>query len=367
MDKKEAANRTLARAKTPAKTGFAAAHTEMEKEKEKPGRLCIVYNCDDAYCCHTAASIASLFDSNKEAAEICIYVLGNGICAESEAKLLQLARLAGQGRSLHVILLTDFAKQVREAAGMELDAGKFTLTALARMFTADFLPKTEQRALYLDCDTIVTGSLWPLFSMPLSGCAAAMAMEPTIYQEVRTSLGLLPDMPYFNAGMILMDLAAWRRENVRDTCMAVYRAAGGKFLFSDQDCLNKALKGRVLPVSQQWNFLSNYAYRHYAELVKTARWYGLFQKQQAFEAAKRCPVVVHFAGDERPWIAGNRNPYRKLYWKYIQKTAYHNQKPVEKKRMYMLAYHAVNVLTAVCPLARQCISAWFYKRHVSKM
>ncbi len=39
-----------------------------------------------------------------------------------------------------------------------------------------------------------------------------------------------------------------------------------------------------------------------------------------FDRAKRYPVVIHYLGDERPWIAGNHNHYRKLYETYLDRT-----------------------------------------------
>lgn len=41
-----------------------------------------------------------------------------------------------------------------------------------------------------------------------------MIMEPTVYKEMKESIDMDKDDAYFNSGVILMDLAGWRRENV---------------------------------------------------------------------------------------------------------------------------------------------------------
>lgn len=339
----------------------------MPEHAEKRSRcMTVVYNCDDAYCCHTAVSIASLLAHNAEEKEIRIYVLGNGIRPESLKKLQKTADAFGAGRSVRLIPLSDFAAHVQQAAGIAVDAGKFTITALARIFAAELLPKEEHRALYLDCDTLILRSLRPLYELELSGRLAAMAMEPSIYPQVRAYLGLPKDAPYFNAGMMLMDLDRWRREDTAAACMAAYREAGGSFPFSDQDCLNKALMGRVRAVSQRWNFLSNYVYQRYTALAAHAPWFAAYETRAGWRSAKKYPAVVHFAGDERPWIVGNFNPYRRLYAVYLEKTPYCGTPRLSGKRLYMLAYHGMNLMTAVLPGMRWRLSQYYYRKQIER-
>ena len=64
--------------------------------------------------------------------------------------------------------------------------------------------------MYLDCDTIVCGSIEPLYETELGECLAGMVMEPTVYQEMKETIGMKPEDAYFNSGVILMDLARWR-------------------------------------------------------------------------------------------------------------------------------------------------------------
>ena len=61
-------------------------------------------------------------------------------------------------------------------------------------------------------------------------------------------------------------------------------------------------------------------------------------------------------GDERPWIAGNLNHYRRAYEKYLAMTPWKGAKKQGGKRIYMLLYHGMDYLTAVCPAMRWEIS-----------
>ena len=58
---------------------------------------------------------------------------------------------------------------------MQWGGGK-GLTAFSRLFISELLPDVE-RVVYLDCDTLVRGSLKELFTMDLHGKPIAMAFN----------------------------------------------------------------------------------------------------------------------------------------------------------------------------------------------
>lgn len=67
-------------------------------------------------------------------------------------------------------------------------------------------------------------------------------------------------------------------------------------------------------------------------------------------------MIIHYAGDERPWIAGNMNHYRKAYERYLALSPWAGAPKEEGRRFYMFAYHMMDYLTAICPEARWLIS-----------
>lgn len=55
-------------------------------------------------------------------------------------------------------------------------------------------------------------------------------MEPTIYPAVKQSLGLTEREPYYNSGVLLIDVKAWRLEAVEQKLLDFYGIAGRKDL-----------------------------------------------------------------------------------------------------------------------------------------
>ncbi|MDO4962377.1 MAG: glycosyltransferase family 8 protein [Eubacteriales bacterium] len=323
----------------------------------------IVYNCNDKFAVHTAVSITSLFEHNKSADEINVYILGNGVRNLSISRFDETA--ARYGRAIQVIDLKDYETVLKLMLGKAPDTGSFDVTVLARLFAPSHLPDEVSRFLYLDADTVVLGDISELYDTELSGNVCAMAAEPTIYADTRERLGLGAADPYFNSGMLLVDRIAWERERITAECMDFYKSVNaGALSFPDQDIMNFVLKGRIKHVWQGYNFFSNYAYQSYGNLCAEAPWYSALMSKDDFEGAKAGPKVVHFAGAERPWIKGNFNPYKNEYEKYLAMTPWAGEPKLEGQETKMLMYHCMNLVTKLCPPARRVISAFYYNMKI---
>ena len=64
--------------------------------------------------------------------------------------------------------------------------------------------------------------------------------------------------------------------------------------------------------------------------------------EEAFKRAKKHPAILHYAGDERPWKAGNLGHYRLAYDQYLAMTPWKGTPKEDKgigQRFYLFAYH----------------------------
>lgn len=317
--------------------------------RDMGGELVAVYASNDGYARHLGTSMCSLFDKNRDFPKIHVYVLSMGLSEESRAALLQVSERFK--RKLTFVEMGD----LRDRFDYEVDTGGYDISIMLRLFMGEMLPETVERVLYLDCDTVVVRSLKRLWRENLCGNIAGAVMEPTIYQAVKESVDLTPEEPYFNSGVLLVDLKRWREEDVQQKLLDFWREKGGKLFASDQDVINGTLKGRIRALKPEYNFFTNYRYFSYGTLVRHAASYRVVPRED-FRAAKRHPVIIHYMGDERPWIAGNLNHYRLAYEKYLAQTPWAGTPKETGKELYMLAYHMLDYVTAVCPAVRWEIS-----------
>ena len=264
----------------------------------------ILYASNDGFARHLGTSMCSLFDKNRDMAEITVYVLSLGLSEDNCGKLQEIADR--YHRNLVILELGD----IRERFDFEVDTGGYDISIMGRLFMGEMLPETVDRVLYLDCDTVIVRSLKNMWKEELGGAVFGAVMEPTIYEAVKESIGLGGEDGYYNSGMLLVDL---------EKLLAFLKEKGGVLFASDQDLLNGALKGRIHTLMPEWNFFPNYRYFSYETLVEHSPAYAAVSKD-AFRRAKKHPAVIHFMGDERPWIRGNLNHYRLAYEKYLAQT-----------------------------------------------
>ena len=111
-----------------------------------------------------------------------------------------------------------------------------------------------ERFVYLDADVIVNDDLSYLFEFNLAGNPVAAARSvtiPTVSSPLGLSewkrLGLAPNTPYFNAGVLVIDRAAWQSADLTQRVLDFARDYGGDTRFLDQDAMNAVLAGKSRP------------------------------------------------------------------------------------------------------------------------
>ncbi len=183
---------------------------------------------------------------------------------------------------------------------------RISAVSYARLFPLLLAPCGATRLLYLDCDVLVRRNLTELFYADLAGLPVG-AVRDAWTKAVSESgsgirhwdaLGLRPDTPYFNAGVLVMDLGAWERDGV-DTAIAHYlERQQGSLELADQEILNAVLAGRIKDLDGRWNVV--------------AKW------NLADEPVLSSPDDVflrHFVGRRKPWtLDGSKQPHAEEYF-----------------------------------------------------
>lgn len=178
------------------------------------------------------------------------------------------------------------------------------------------------RILYLDCDTLVLGSLKPLWRTSLDGLYVA-AVRNLIEPKLSTrhhALGIPPEQTYFNSGVLLMNLAAIRRDNCPERIFEHARCYHGQSLWPDQDSLNYVLGPRCAFLHPRWNCQNSFFY--WPQAVEA---FGA----QALAEATGSPGILHFEGppETKPWHYLNRHPYRERFWRHLHATSFRHLRP----------------------------------------
>ncbi len=311
--------------------------------------MIVVYNADERFAEVFATSLVSLYENNRDIDELKVYLIEDHISAESKTKLLHLAE--GYGRELVMLVMPD----LNELAGVNVEIPQYNrMATCGRLFIASLLPQKVEKAIYLDCDTIILKSIKELWDIDISDYAVGMA-DCCQNSNLRTQLGLEKDGTYYNSGVMLVNLKRWRQMEAERKFLAFIQSQGGYIPFPDEGVLNAVFNGQILRIPLRFNALTMiYAFTYkqfcYAKGVKN------FYTAEEVEAARRDPVLIHFVSNfylpVRPWMQGCEHPYADRYLEYRKLTPWNSQKLWEDTRpmlnkVYTIFCHAVPKAVAV--------------------
>ena len=244
----------------------------------KSGSIDVAFICDEAFALPTGVAIASLLASRNSRSRCSIHVVSSGLSADSVARLKSLADKRAE-ISIHEVDGAEFAAITSSNVHV-------SSTAVFKFRLPELFPDLD-RILYLDGDIVVRGDLSGLWRTKMKNAYVAVVEDTQARRfggkTLKERIGY-PFERYFNSGVMLVNLAAWRQDGITEKLLD-YRLHG-KNDFMDQDALNSVLGGRAVFLDMCYNTLAT-SLRYEEEPTR---------KQKESEA-----VIYHYASSEKPW------------------------------------------------------------------
>lgn len=288
-----------------------AVQNKKQEGRRKMGekRLCVAYAADDNYAKHQGISMLSLFQSNQEFEEIDVFVLDCGISDRNQEKLQGIAEEYGR----KIVFVP--AENAVSGLDLRMGARKISTASYARLFLTSILPEGYDKVLYLDCDTIVRDSVKEFWNMDMQECMVAGVCD-TVDSFFLKKIGLDAGDYYVNAGVILVNLDAWRRERIEKSFIEFIQKFEGNVPHHDQGTINGVCKGRKKIVHPRFNTTSN-LYSFSEKTIKSIYFMDSFYSQKELDEAKENPAIIHFTSGlvGRPWEDNCTHPMKEEYRK----------------------------------------------------
>jgi lipopolysaccharide biosynthesis glycosyltransferase len=132
----------------------------------------------------------------------------------------------------------------------------------------------------------------------------------------------------FNAGVLLMDVGAWREHDVTGRLLR-YLTGGQHLRAQDQEAINAVLAGRIGEMDPRWN--------QQAEIF----WQGIQYHYEAFlpyggetlAAVREDPWLVHFSSHPKPWRYDCEHPYLDEWFAVLDRTEFAGWRPPTPSRL----------------------------------
>jgi lipopolysaccharide biosynthesis glycosyltransferase len=265
---------------------------------------------DAHYAMPLAVMVRSLLENHRSGRSLTIKVVDGGMSPELRGRLER----SWQGASSSPAQWEFIAPVYSNARELPV-WGRVPVLTYARLTIGEYFGHDVSRVVVLDSDTLVLTDITRLHDVDLAGAILAATVDPFIrtvssidgLAEWR-QLGLAPDEPYFNAGIMAVDLARWREARIGELTLDYIARAHRSLRQYDQDGLNAVLAGRWMKLDPRWQIHPR---------VKNAL--GGTVPSDAW--------IVHFSGRLKPWLyAANTSPDR-LFFEYLDRTDWRGLRP----------------------------------------
>lgn len=276
--------------------------------------LSVVFTIDERFVQHFTVTLVSLLENNKDIS-VEVYVLHD---IEKDNVLNNIYSYFKESYGL-VLKLIKVDNSVFSSYRISLHYSK---AVYFRLLITEILPQTVDKALFLDADVVVAGSLKELAQYQFNDDQYLLAVDDV---EVKAHVKRLNEMGfpvtrYFNAGVLLINVKAWRENRLSEKFINMANEYMERLAWWDQDILNMYFYNDWQPMDAKFNAL------HLRKKLPVT------------------PAVIHYAGLAKPWLYVHDHPYKSLYWDYIRLTPFKNFKYPDRNLKEMVRKVYIKVL-----------------------
>lgn len=276
--------------------------------------LNVLYSTDNNYAAHAAASIRSLVDNNGDFEQINIHVLNDNLSEEVKRKLHETVKMHENAKIFFHPLASLLSKlNLNDKSG-------FAKAGYGRLMISEIID--ADKLLYIDCDTIINGSVEKLWDTDIAEYYVAGVQDnPALFSL--TAVGMNMQDRYINSGVLLINLKKWREDKLEKRFIEMVKAHGGYVKHHDQGIINGVCKGNILVLHPRYNTMSQFFLMN-AKQIKKLYDIETYYSQEELDDAVRKPIIVHYITKfyNRPWYKDCTHPLKNLYIKYLSETPF---------------------------------------------
>lgn len=278
-------------------------------------KINIVFASDNNYAQHTAVAMASVLVNTKVPQKIQFYLIDDEIQQENKEKIIKTVQnLCGN---------IEFIKIKNSKLEDCYVSGELSRASYFRLDIANILDESIEKIIYLDCDLLVYDDIEKMWQLDMGGkpvaatCDLGIMASARVRKQKNKFIGLPFDTPYFNAGVLIMDLKKWRDGNYAEAIIAL--ATQNKYPNHDQDALNKFFMNNWQEIPLRWDVIPP-VFNLFLKIVTKPD-----LRKKAIEA-KLNPAIFHYAGGYKPWEYEIHEGFNDKYYEYLKLTEYKDAK-----------------------------------------
>lgn len=270
----------------------------------------VAVTCDENYAIPLAAMLASLTANLDPRRPLVIHALGHNLPGWLWERLKESVP---DGRAQWNCIDVD-AAGLREEGFSTRIYDHISPVCYFRLLLPELLPDSVEKVLYLDCDLIIRDDVSSLWETDIASTEFAAVPEidaPSVKARLvdgvrfHRELGVPKERVRLNSGVLLMNLARWRRSQLAQRVFTYLRVLGDDILWYEQEALNVVANGDYRELDLRWNVPSQWAAQTPRDQVS----------------------IVHYLTAHKPWNWDYHWPERKLFFASLDRTPWTGWRP----------------------------------------
>lgn len=281
-----------------------ARRNVLRRAQRGLGRRAVFFCTDRNYLCATIVALHGALACVDLPRTDFFVVVDDDLAALCRDAVAPLAELGAAITVVPAAEVVESAGRLFPAYGLFTSGHSLASAAYYRIYFARHLQRLGEydRAIYLDSDVIVRGSLQDLFDIDLAGHPIG-ARNEVMRPEVRRAIELhgLADGRYFNSGVLVFDLKHDRLAAGLDGAVGAIMDDETTLLYHDQCALNLGFRGDAAEIGLAWN--------------------QPVQESHGVDDIAAEAAVLHFLDRPKPWSAAYGGAASALWFECWRRTA----------------------------------------------
>jgi lipopolysaccharide biosynthesis glycosyltransferase len=264
--------------------------------------LVIVCSADDCFAMPLGVALYSTLVNYRGRLPVRVFIINGGIHSPNRKRI---SRVLGQLGVAAEWIEPDWQPLQRVP-----ESERYPASTYLKVLIPQLLPDWVKKAIYLDSDLVVHADIAELWDVPLEQKALLAVRDdgaPTIGSPRGlpncAELGLDPSLPYFNSGVIVFDVSAWRERELACDVIDYVTDHPDQLRFGEQHALNAVL-------SRDWGALE-------------PRWNQQVWVWDPHGTKQYLPGVLHFVFTSKPWKPSGAHWSNFVFDQYLRRSRWY--------------------------------------------
>lgn len=280
----------------------------------------VALGADDNYALPLAVTICSILKNVKSNTFLHIFILDGGITDKSKKRIERVFAKNGNIEKHTFEWVTPSLESIKDLPTFK---GR-PLAVYLPLLIPDLLPETCNKVIFLDCDLILDTDIQKLWASETEH-QAIWAVRDVLIQKlsdpkgvsVYRELGGREDSPYFNSGVLLINLELWRKEDVSKKAIHYLRENRETMYHCDQEALNAVFIDRWGELDPRWN---QQGCIFWPEVLPESDFTKTIMK--SYNELINNPFIVHYLSPSKPWHYKCMHPEAHKFLYYLKESGW---------------------------------------------